>query len=74
MAERVEDAPDPEVRAPRRYSAANKQRILDEYERLDKEGKGALLRREGLYNWRKQRTGRGPGVGASGRSAEVRSP
>jgi transposase len=33
---------------------------LEEYERLDKAGKGALLRREGLYTsliseWRKQR-------------------
>ncbi|MDN5854487.1 MAG: hypothetical protein L0K86_16880, partial [Actinomycetia bacterium] len=37
-----------------------KQRILPEYERLDRVGKGTLLRREGLYNqlisvWRKQR-------------------
>lgn len=63
VTERVEGAPDPEVRAyrpPRRYTAGYKQRILDEYERLDREGKGALLRREGLYNqlisvWRKQR-------------------
>jgi len=56
--------PDPEVpeRAcgPRRYSAKYKAQILDEYERLDKAGKGALLRREGLYSsliseWRKQR-------------------
>jgi transposase len=56
--------PDPEVperaRGPRRYSARYKARILDEYERLDKAGKGALLRREGLYTsliseWRKQR-------------------
>jgi transposase len=56
--------PDPEVperaRGPRRYSAAYKARILEEYERLDKAGKGALLRREGLYTsliseWRKQR-------------------
>jgi len=61
--DRSEGAPDPEVRAyrpPRRYTAAYKQRILEEYERLDKAGKGALLRREGLYNqlisvWRKQR-------------------
>jgi transposase-like protein len=34
--------------------------ILDEYEMLDRDGKGALLRREGLYSsllseWRKQR-------------------
>jgi transposase len=56
--------PDPEVperaRGPRRYSASYKARILEEYERLDKQGKGALLRREGLYTsliseWRKQR-------------------
>lgn len=63
MTDRVEDAPDPQVRAyqpPRRYTAAYKKRILEEYEQLDKAGKGALLRREGLYNqlisvWRKQR-------------------
>lgn len=55
--------PDPEVaeRArPRSYSAAYKKRILEEYEGLDRAGKGALLRREGLYTsliseWRKQR-------------------
>jgi transposase len=56
--------PDPEVperaRGPRRYSASYKARILEEYERLDKAAKGALLRREGLYTsliseWRKQR-------------------
>jgi len=56
--------PDPEVaerpRPPRSYPAAYKLRILEEYEQLDKAGKGALLRREGLYTsllseWRKQR-------------------
>src|SRR6266536_3777117 len=56
--------PDPEVperaRGPRWYSARYKAQILEEYERLDKAGKGALLRREGLYTariseWRKQR-------------------
>jgi transposase-like protein len=56
--------PDPEVleraRGPRRYSAKYKARILEEYERLDKADKGALLRREGLYTsliseWRRQR-------------------
>ncbi len=55
--------PDPEVPArarSRTYSAAYKARILDEYESLDKAGKGALLRREGLYTslisaWRIQR-------------------
>ncbi|HEX2223594.1 MAG TPA: hypothetical protein VHN15_05260 [Thermoanaerobaculia bacterium] len=35
---------------PRSYSAAYKARILEEYDRLDKAGKGALLRREGLYS------------------------
>jgi transposase-like protein len=56
--------PDPEVperpRPPRQYPAAYKLGILEEYEQLDKAGKGALLRREGLYTsliseWRKQR-------------------
>jgi transposase-like protein len=55
--------PDPEVPAKARsrtYSAAYKARILAEYEELDKAGKGALLRREGLYTsliaaWRSQR-------------------
>lgn len=56
--------PDPEVseraRGPRRYSAAYKAQVLEEYEGLDKAAKGALLRREGLYTsliseWRKQR-------------------
>ncbi len=60
----VELLPDPEVparpRPPRQYAAAYKLRVLAEYERLDKAGKGALLRREGLYTsligeWRKQR-------------------
>jgi len=55
--------PDPEVPArarTRRYSASYKARVLAEYEELDKGGKGALLRREGLYSsliaaWRTQR-------------------
>jgi transposase len=59
----VDDGPDPEVpeRARmRRFSAGYKSRILAEYEGLGKAGKGALLRREGLYSsliseWRKQR-------------------
>ena len=59
---RVRD-PDPEVpeRAKRRsYSATYKLEILAEYETLDRDGKGGLLRREGLYSsliseWRKQR-------------------
>ena len=57
------EVPDPEVPAKARsrtYSAAYKERILTEYEALDKAGKGALLRREGLYTslisaWRDQR-------------------
>src|SRR5215203_5394805 len=59
----VNEAADPEVpeRATRRtYGAQYKLRILAEYERRDRDGKGALLRREGLYSsliteWRKQR-------------------
>jgi transposase len=58
-----EQVPDPEVPAKarsRRYSASYKAKILTEYEQLDKAGKGALLRREGLYTslisaWRQQR-------------------
>jgi transposase len=58
-----EQVPDPEVPAKartRRYSASYKAKILAEYEELDKAGKGALLRREGLYTsliaaWRTQR-------------------
>lgn len=60
---RPAEEPDPEVpeRArQRRYSAAYKVRVLNEYEGLERSGKGALLRREGLYSsliseWRKQR-------------------
>jgi transposase-like protein len=58
-----ERVPEPEVPAKartRRYSASYKARVLAEYEELDKAGKGALLRREGLYTslisaWRTQR-------------------
>ena len=56
-------APDPEVpeRARNRtFSPRYKLDILNQYESLNKQGKGALLRREGLYTsliseWRKQR-------------------
>ena len=59
----INQVPDPEVPAKARsrtYSAAYKARVLAEYESLDKVGKGALLRREGLYTslisaWRLQR-------------------
>ena len=55
--------PDPEVpeRAKRRsYTARYKLEVLAEYEGLDRDAKGSLLRREGLYTsliseWRKQR-------------------
>ena len=59
-----DEIPDPEVperaKRPRSYSARYKAGILAEYETLDRDGKGALLRREGLYTsllseWRKQR-------------------
>ena len=44
----------------RRYGAAYKLEILAEYDNLDRDGKGELLRREVLYTsllseWRKQR-------------------
>jgi transposase len=62
----MDDTTDPEPEVPerargrRRYSARYKAQILEKYEQLDKAGKGALLRREGLYTsliseWRKQR-------------------
>jgi transposase-like protein len=59
----VSDVPDPEVpeRARRRtYTAAYQRDVLAEYEAADRAGKGALLRREGLYSslissWRDQR-------------------
>ncbi len=59
----MDEHPDPEVRdraSRRTYSAPYKLRILAEYERRDRDGEGALLRREGLYSsliseWRKQR-------------------
>lgn len=58
----VEEVPDPQVpeRATRRtYTAKYKLAVLAEYEAADRAGKGALLRREGLYTslvseWRKQ--------------------
>ncbi len=67
----MEDVPDPQVleRARRRtYTAKYKAEILAEYEACDRAGKGALLRREGLYTslisaWREQRdTGAAEGL------------
>jgi transposase-like protein len=57
------EVPDPQVpeKAKRRtYTARYKRDILAEYEACDRDGKGALLRREGLYTslvsaWRDQR-------------------
>ena len=40
----------PERARVRTYSAAYKLRGLEDYDGLDKAGKGALLRREGLYS------------------------
>ena len=59
----VDEPAEPEVpeRAKRRvFSAQYKLRILAEYERRDRDGRSALLRREGLYTssiseWRRQR-------------------
>ncbi len=59
----MSDVPDPEVpeRARRRtYTAKYTRDVLAEYEAADRAGKGALLRREGLYSslisaWRDQR-------------------
>jgi transposase-like protein len=59
----VEEVPEPQVpeRATRRsYTARYKAAILAEYDGLDRDGRGALMRREGLYSsliseWRKQR-------------------
>ena len=56
----VPDSKQPGRATRRSYSAKYKAAILAEYDDLDKAGKGALLRREGLYTslidaWRKQR-------------------
>src|ERR1700738_4311006 len=50
----------PERATRRVFSAPYKLRILAEYERRDRDGRSALLRREGLYTsslseWRRQR-------------------
>lgn len=75
---RVSDVPDPEVpeRARRRtYTAAYKRDVLAEYESADRTGRGALLRREGLYSslisaWRDQRdSGALQGLGRSSGAA-----
>ena len=64
MAMTINSLPDavPRVKGParRRYGATYKLEILAEYDNLDRDGKGELLRREVLYTsllseWRKQR-------------------
>ena len=81
----VDDVPDPEVpeRARRRtYTAKYKRDVLAQYEAADRAGRGALLRREGLYSslisaWREQRdkgalTGLGKPSGAAPADPTVR--
>jgi transposase len=80
-----EDIPDPQVpeRARRRtYTARYKRDVLAEYDGCDRAGRGALLRREGLYTslisaWREQRDkgaleALGRACGAQPASAEAR--
>jgi transposase len=64
MAMTINPLPDAVARvkgpARRRYGATYKLEILAEYDNLDRDGKGELLRREVLYTsllseWRKQR-------------------
>ncbi|MHB8263441.1 MAG: transposase [Acidimicrobiales bacterium] len=65
-ADEAANTTDPNVQVPerspgrRQYSAKYKAKILAEYETLDRDARGALLRREGLYSslinrWRRQR-------------------
>jgi hypothetical protein len=50
MSDEIPDSEVPErAKRPRSYSARHKAEILAEYETLDRQGKGALLRRKGLY-------------------------
>jgi transposase len=70
--------PDNEVPAKasrRRFSAADKARILDEYQRASSIEKAALCRREHIYsshisNWRKQRAAGAPLDAKRGRKAD----
>jgi hypothetical protein len=61
----VSEPAEPEVteRATRRvFSAQYKLKILAEYERRDRDGKSALLRREGLYTYRRSPNGVSSGM------------
>jgi transposase len=71
-------APDPEVSAKatrRRFSAVDKARILDEYERASAIERAALCRRERIYSshlagWRKQRAAGAPLEAKRGRKPD----
>lgn len=71
-------APDPEVSAKatrRRFSAADKARILDEYEHASAIERAALCRRERIYSshlagWRKQRAAGAPLEAKRGRKPD----
>ncbi len=71
-------APDPEVAAKatrRRFSAAEKARILDEYEQASAIERAALCRRERIYSshiagWRKQRAAGAPLEAKRGRKPD----
>lgn len=70
--------PDPEVPAKasrRRFSAADKARILEEYDKGSSIERAALLRREHIYsshisNWRKQRSSGAPLESKRGRKPD----
>jgi transposase len=72
------DTPDPEVLAKvtrRRFSAAEKARILDEYQHASSIERAALCRRYHIYsshiaNWRKQRAAGAPLEAKRGRKAD----
>lgn len=79
----MDEVPDPQVPPKarrRRYSAKYKAEILAEYENADREGRGALLRREGLYTslisaWRDQRDrGAKEALGRSGARHRPQQP
>jgi len=79
MAVDTEVVTDPKLerRTRRQFSAAEKRRLLSEYDNLPRGEKGAWLRREGLYgaqlaNWRK--TLKEQGEQGLDRNPEVASP
>ena len=73
--------PNPEVVAKatrRRFSAADKARILDEYEQSSSIERSALCRRENIYsshiaNWRKQRAAGVPLEAKRGRKSDAQA-